>query len=208
MVPAGVVLLTLTRLMHREMAECRAAKSMAWMAMLAAALNAALLLGAPLITDASATVLVERGTATFWPLAILLSMLSYARHVMYVTNEPAPVEAGGAGNTGRVGRWWAALRTARAERRAERERAQLAAKAAKKLKQAASRTKPDDDDRSTSRAAAPASDRKSDSVQSPKATPTPSAVARPNSGAPSPPAPTRVMPAGSVVRPSAPAASA
>jgi hypothetical protein len=91
MVPAGIVLLTLTRLLHAEMRGSRGSAACMWLATIAAAMNAFLLLGAgTLPVDERIAYLMERTAECLWPLAVLMAMVFYARHVIYVTNEPAP----------------------------------------------------------------------------------------------------------------------
>jgi hypothetical protein len=91
MVPAGIVLLTLTRLLHLEMRGSRGSAACMWLGTIAATMNAVLLLGAGMLPiDERVAYLLERAVECVWPAAVLMAMTFYARHVIYVTNEPAP----------------------------------------------------------------------------------------------------------------------
>ena len=105
-----------------------------WLATIAAAVNAALLLGSgTLPIDERVAYLMERAAECLWPLSVLVAMLFYARHVIYVTNEPAPQPQGeaAAANTIELN-WferWRERRREAAERRrvvAEQQRAERA----------------------------------------------------------------------------------
>jgi hypothetical protein len=129
MVPAGIVLLTLTRLLHMEMRGSRGSAACMWLGTIAATLNAVLLLGARMLPiDERIAYLMERTSECVWPLAVLMAMVFYARHVIYVTNEPAPAPQG---DTAPVNaeielnwfeRWRERRREAAAVRRAEAEK--------------------------------------------------------------------------------------
>lgn len=143
MVPTGIVLLTLTRLLHVEMRGSRGSSACMWLGTIAATLNAVLLLGADMLPiDDRVTYLAERTAESLWPLAVLMAMIFYARHVIYVTNEPAPPPEGSVApakdqiELNWFDRWRerrreaAELRRAEAEsRQAEREEAARKAKA-------------------------------------------------------------------------------
>ena len=140
MVPAGVCLLTLTRLLHVEMRGSRGSSVCMWLGTLAAIANAVLLLGAnSLPVDERVAYLVERSAESLWPLAVLMAMVFYARHVIYVTNEPsAPLEAAAVtaktDQPGWFARWQERRRIASEQRRAAAEKAAAERKAAAELK--------------------------------------------------------------------------
>ena len=141
MVPAGVCLLTLTRLLHVEMRGSRGSAVCMWLGTLAAIANAVLLLGASSLTvDGRIAYLVERSAESLWPLAVLMAMVFYARHVIYVTNEPsAPLETAAAAKSDQPGwfaRWRENRRIAAEQAAAERKAAaELKAQAAAKLRE-------------------------------------------------------------------------
>lgn len=141
MAPAGVCLLTLTRLLHVEMRGSRGSAVCMWLGTLAAIANAVLLLGAnSLPVDERVAYLVERSAESLWPLAVLMAMVFYARHVIYVTNEPsAPLEATASTpksseQPGWFARWQERRRIAAEQRREAAEKAATERKAAADLK--------------------------------------------------------------------------
>lgn len=145
MVPAGVVMLTLTRLLHVEMRGSRGSAVCMWLGTLAAIANAVLLLGTnSLPVDERVAYLVERSAESIWPLAVLMAMVFYARHVIYVTNEPsAPLEsadvtAKSAKQPGWFARWREQRRVAAEQKReaAAKADAERKAKAAAREREA------------------------------------------------------------------------
>jgi hypothetical protein len=129
MVPAGIVLLTLTRLLQMEMRGSRGSAACMWLGTIAATINAVLLLAAGMLPlDERIAYLAERTAECIWPLAVLMAMVFYARHVIYVTNEPAPPPQGdtAARNVDMEPNWferWRERRRKAAEvRRAEAEK--------------------------------------------------------------------------------------
>jgi hypothetical protein len=93
MIPTGTILLAMVRLLHTEMRGTPAAAPTLWITILAAITNAAILLEAPLPIDPTVMEIAGRSATLLWPLGILLSLLFYARRVIYVTNEPCALPA-------------------------------------------------------------------------------------------------------------------
>lgn len=93
MVPAGAVLLAMIRLLQTEMRGTAGAAPCLWIATIAAIINAAVLLEAPLPIDDAVLGIAGRSSALLWPLGLLLSLMLYARRVIYITNEPCALPA-------------------------------------------------------------------------------------------------------------------
>lgn len=171
MVPAGIVLLAMVRLLQTEMRGTIAAAPSLWMAILAAVANAAVILRAPVPIDDATLAIVGRCSMLLWPLGLMLSLLFYARSVIYVTNEPSalpspPVAAEDAGR--RWLTWW------RPRRKAERETTAEAKAAMTRSKPAAEATE-SETDLNSAKAARP----ETKPAAAPIAKPTPPAVTAP-----------------------------
>lgn len=93
MIPAGTLLLAMVRLLQTEMRGTAGAVVCLWIATLAAVGNAAVLLDAPLPVDDAVLAIADRSSALLWPLGLLLSLMLYARRVIYITNEPCALPA-------------------------------------------------------------------------------------------------------------------
>ncbi|MEZ6055560.1 MAG: hypothetical protein R3C01_02535 [Planctomycetaceae bacterium] len=87
LVPAAIMMLPLSKLLLREMRDCRG--SCRWLkgaALLAGLWVATHLMGEHLLTS-SQQLLSGAALATGWPMLLALSMLIHARHVIHVSNE-------------------------------------------------------------------------------------------------------------------------
>lgn len=93
MIPAGTLLLAMVRLLQTEMRGTAGAVVCLWIATIAAVVNAAVLLDAPLPIDETILGIAGRSSALLWPLGLLLSLMLYARRVIYITNEPCALPA-------------------------------------------------------------------------------------------------------------------
>jgi hypothetical protein len=89
MVPTGIALLAMIRLLQTEMRGTAGAAPTLWVALLAVVVDAALILQTPVKLDQELLAIVGRSATVIWPLGLLLSLQIYARRVIYVSNEPA-----------------------------------------------------------------------------------------------------------------------
>lgn len=89
MTPTGVVLVTFARLLSHEMRRTRGGMLFLWTATIAALVNAAVLLGRPMLGESHSVLMIEQGLALLWPASLMLSMMYFARYVIHVSSEPS-----------------------------------------------------------------------------------------------------------------------
>lgn len=202
LIPAGIVVLALTRLLQIEMRGSRISIGALWLSTLAASVVAGLTLAGHLLTAPATIPMLSAVAANLWPFALFLSLWHYAWRVIHVTAEAADARLPRAAPPRTAGpwtalrRWWAARAVARGERRTARAqaRAKEAAAAETRDSSAASDTAP------RTRAAADRKPTRSAEVPPPAAPPPPKPAPRPEER--------RVIPAFDVAPRSAPAAAA
>ncbi|REJ96616.1 MAG: hypothetical protein DWQ34_03570 [Planctomycetota bacterium] len=146
MTPTGVALVTFARLLSHEMRRTTGGMLFLWTATITALVNAAVLLGRPMLSEGHALMLVEQGAALLWPASLMLSMLYFARYVIHVSSEPTELldeeEADSEETEPRPGffsRWRESRREAKA-RRAELKAKRAAEKAQRAAEKPAART--------------------------------------------------------------------
>lgn len=88
LIPGAIVVMTLYRLLLREMRDCRPSLWLLRVSAGAAIAAAAAVLLGPFAVSPRWQPLLEVGGSTAWHLLLALSMLLHARHVIHVTNEP------------------------------------------------------------------------------------------------------------------------
>ncbi|MBL8851215.1 MAG: hypothetical protein JNG89_16155 [Planctomycetaceae bacterium] len=175
MAPAGVVLLAMARLLQTEMRGTSGAAPCLWIATLAGIANAAVLLKAPAPLDDATLSIIGRSAMLLWPLGLLLSLLFYARSVIYVTNEPSALPNPAVGGPEETGRNW--LNWWRPRQKSERETVSEAKAAMSEL---AAKSKPASVPEKTGDEKTSAADDKNDRktmAVAPKAAPKPSVQA-------------------------------
>jgi hypothetical protein len=136
-IPAGIVVLALTRLLQIEMRGSRISVGGLWLSTLSAAVVAGLTLTGHLLSSPEAVRTASAVAVNLWPFALFLSLWHYTWRVIHVTAEAADIKSppAAAPKTAvpwrALRRWWAARAEARSQRRAAsiEARAQAAAAA-------------------------------------------------------------------------------
>lgn len=88
MVPAAIVVLSMTRLLHCELRDCRPSVTCLWCSTLTAGLAATAILAGDQLWSGDVALIVQCGATTLWQLLLAIALLFHARHVIHITSEP------------------------------------------------------------------------------------------------------------------------